>query len=104
MAEPIRITQTVAGSVPLRTRDGVPVCAYCNETMVEIDEEFWECPIGRADLEAAIDRLCELIDEALAAVGEEETGTYLRSVGSRRVSPRGTWWRRRPGRPCRPSG
>src|SRR3954454_22181195 len=102
MAEPIRITQTVAGSVPLRTRDGVPVCAYCNETMVEIDEEFWECPIARAGLEAGIDRLWELIDQAFAAVGEEETGTHLRSVGCRRVSPRGTRWRRWPGRPCPP--
>jgi hypothetical protein len=63
--EPIRITQTPGGVVPLATRDGVPVCAYCGGLMVEIDDDFWQCPAAGAELDAAIDQLLRLFGEQL---------------------------------------
>ena len=47
------------------TRDGVPVCAHCGELMVEIDEDFWQCPAAGAELDAAIDQLLRLFAEQL---------------------------------------
>jgi hypothetical protein len=100
MAELIRITQTAAGSVPLSTRDGVPVCAYCDETMVEIDENFWECPAGRVGLDAAIDALLELFENANIRPGRHVAGTQLRVASRGRASV--ARWRHRHRRPCPP--
>jgi hypothetical protein len=72
--EPIRITQTPGGVVPLATRDGVPVCAHCNEKMVEIDEDFWECRAARAELDAAIDRLLVAFEPLIIPSEPEDDG------------------------------
>ncbi len=58
--------------LPVRIRDGAPVCEHCDAAMVQVEapsESFpggtWQCPVSAAELEDIRRMLAEALDRML---------------------------------------